>query len=347
MPSRRRWRATSLLPAARCRIRYGTTSAADSSNVDQLLITAVRGGGSGSGGSGATGGSGGRGGSGAGSGSAGICGSTAAPPARYQHVVVFSFENRFWSDVGVGFSKLPYLRALAAQCSYFSDWTETNTLLDSLPQYIGVTSGVDNPSTVNGCDPSTTCRSTDDNLFRQVRRAGGTARSYVEGATTGCSDAWDRGNATRHIPALYYYGTYTDASGTHNDHDFCTTEVRPYTEFDVNNMPTFAFITPDLCNDGHDCPDSIVDSWASTNIQRVLDSAAYKAGTVAVFIWYDEDYPVPNAQIAPTSHKGNITQRGIGTHAALLKTIEDLLGLPFMTRGQLPAATSLRSILGM
>ncbi len=131
--------------------------------------------------------------------------------------------------------------------------------------------------------------------------AGGTARNYVEGATTGCSDS---GNAARHIPALYFYGTYTDATGTHNDHDFCNTEVRPYTELDVNNLPTFAWITPDQCNDGHDCADSVVDSWASTNIQRVLDSAAYRAGTVAVFVWYDEDYPVPNAQIAPTSHSG-------------------------------------------
>jgi hypothetical protein len=56
---------------------------------------------------------------------------------------------------------------------------------------------------------------------------------------------------------------------------------------------------------------------------------------------------VPNLHIAPTSHKGDITQTGIGTHAALLKTIEDMLGLPFMNQGQLPGATDLRSVLGM
>ena len=56
---------------------------------------------------------------------------------------------------------------------------------------------------------------------------------------------------------------------------------------------------------------------------------------------------MPNLHIAPTSHKGNITTTGIGTHAALLKTIEDLLGLPFMNQGQLPGATDLRTILGM
>ncbi|HVU03252.1 MAG TPA: alkaline phosphatase family protein, partial [Polyangiaceae bacterium] len=303
-------------------------------------------GGSGTGGSG-TGGSG-TGGSGTGGsgGGTGVCGSTAAPPAHYEHVVIFSFENRTWSNVGLGFSAttMPYLHALATQCSYFSDWTETNTSQNSLTQYIGETSGVNNSATVNDCSPSATCRSTDDNVFRQVRQAGGTAINYVEGATAGCSAS---GNAAKHVPALYYFGTYTDGTGSHSDHDFCNAEVRPYSEFDPNNLPTYAFVTPTLCNDGHDCNDATVNTWASTNIQRVLDSAAYKAGTVAVFVWYDEDHPVPNLTIAPTSHKGQITTTGVGSHAALLKTIEDLLGLPFMNQGQLPAAADLRTTLGI
>src|SRR5215831_10365906 len=154
----------------------------------------------------------------------GICSSTATPPAQYQHVVIFSFENRTWSNVGLGFSPttMPYLHSLASQCSYFSDWTETNTSQNSLTQYIGETSGVNNTSTVNDCNPSPSCQSTDNNIFRQVRQAGGTARNYVEGATTGCSAS---GNAAKHIPGLYYFGTYTDGTGTHNDHDFCNTEV--------------------------------------------------------------------------------------------------------------------------
>jgi hypothetical protein len=301
----------------------------------------------GAGGAAGAGGSGGAAGAGGSGGATGICSSNALPPAHYDHVVIFSFENRTWSNVGLGFSPttMSYMHSLASQCTFFSDWTETNTSQDSLTQYIGETSGVDNPSTVNDCNPSPSCESTDNNIFRQVRLAGGTARNYVEGATTGCSAS---GNAAKHIPGLYYFGTYMDQAGmTHNDHDFCNTEVRPYSEFDVNNLPTYAFITPTLCNDGHDCGDATVDAWASTNIQKVLDSAAYKAGTVAVFVWYDEDHPTPNIQIAPTSHQGDITQTGIGTHAALLKTVEDLLALPFMTQGQLTTAMDLRSLLNM
>ena len=77
-------------------------------------------GGGGSTGRGGTTGGGGTTGTGGTGGSAGICGSTAAPPAHYQHVVIFSFENRTWSNVGLGFSAttMPYLHSLASQCSY-------------------------------------------------------------------------------------------------------------------------------------------------------------------------------------------------------------------------------------
>jgi len=79
----------------------------------------------------------------------------------------------------------------------------------------------------------------------------------------------------------------------------------------------------------------------------VINSPAYQAGTVAIFVWYDEDHPVPNLTIAPTSHKGDITTTGIGSHAALMKTVEDLLGVPFLNQGQLTSATDLRSTLGL
>jgi len=130
----------------------------------------------------------------------------------------------------------------------------------------------------------------------------------------------------RHVGALYFFGTYTDGTGTHNDHDFCSTEVRPYSEFNPNALPDFSFITPTLCNDGHDCDNATVDTWAAANVQPVLDSAAYKAGNVQVFIWYDEDHPVPNMTI------GLHVTPGVRTapvdYRTELHIWEDLLGVP-------------------
>jgi hypothetical protein len=267
----------------------------------------------------------------------------AALPATYAHVVVVMLENRTWPQVGgPGFGAMPYLASLAKDCAFFPDWTETNPQQSSLTQYIGLTSGVDNPRTVNDCSPSASCSSTDDNIFRQVRQSGGTARSYVEGATAPCSAA---GNAPKHVPALYYRGAYQDASGAHHDSDFCADEVRPASELDPNHLPTFAMVAPTLCHDGHDCPNATVDGWLRGFVQPILDGADYRAGRTAVFVLWDEDRPVPNLLVAPSARPGPIA--GHASHAAALVTIEKLLGLPTLTQGRLPQATDLRAASGL
>jgi hypothetical protein len=163
-----------------------------------------------------------------------------------------------------------------------------------------------------------------------VRTSGGSARTFVDGATTPCSTG---SNAPRHIPALYYWGD--------GDRAACATEVRPLSELDPQRLPTLAYVVPDTCNDGHDCPDSTVDRWAAAHLTPILDGASYRAGRTLVVVVYDEDRPVPNLLIAPTAHAGAITTSG-ASHAALLKTLEQALGLPVMRQGQLPAALSLR-----
>ena len=138
----------------------------------------------------------------------------------------------------------------------------------------------------------------------------------MEGATTPCSAA---GNAAKHVPDLYMWGA--------DDRSHCSAQVRPLSQFNPNVLPNFAFVTPTLCHDGHDCSDTAVDNWARANVQPVLNSSAYKAGKVAVFIWYDEDHPVPNMWITPTAHSGALSTSGAG-YAGTLKAWQAMLGLP-------------------
>jgi phosphatidylinositol-3-phosphatase len=246
-----------------------------------------------------------------------VCGNRGPAPKRYRSVVVFAFENRTWDDVGLGFGPgMPYLHDLGQRCSYFTDWTEADTGQNSLSQYVGQVTGAPQPGTVNDCSPSTSCSTDADNLFRQARRSGLAAINYVEGATTACSAD---GNAAKHVPALYLWGA--------DDRAHCTAQVRPFREFDPSALPTFSFVTPTLCNDGHDCSNTVVDAWAKEHIQPVLDSAAYHARHVAVFVWYDEDHPVPNMWITPTAKPGAVAARGAG-YAGTLKAWESMLGLP-------------------
>ena len=235
--------------------------------------------------------------------------------------MVFAFENRTWDGVGLGFgSGMPYLHTLGQQCSYFADWTETDTSQNSLTQYVGQVTGAFQSGTVNDCAPSPSCSTTADNIFRQARRVGVTAVNFVEGATGPCSAS---GNAAKHIPGLYLRGA--------DDRDHCDDQVRPLRDFDPNRLPAFAFITPTLCNDGHDCSNAVVDTWAKQHVQEVLDSTAYRARKVAVFIWYDEDHPVPNLWITPTARPVVHTAPG-ADFAGTLAAWESMLGLPCLAR---------------
>jgi acid phosphatase len=245
------------------------------------------------------------------------CGAPTPPPARYDSVVVFSFENRRWSDVGLGFGpQMPYLHRLGSQCTWFPQWTETDITQNSLTQYIGQVTGARQPGTENDCSPSITCSTQADNLFRQVRASGRRGINYVEGATRPCSAS---GNAVRHIPAMYLWAP--------EDRAQCAAMVRPLRELDLAHLPAFAFVTPNTCNDGHDCDNATVDAWARTHIQPVLDSRAYRAGRVAVFVWYDEDSPVPNLWITPSAPAGPRDVPGAG-YATTLRAWESMLGLP-------------------
>ena len=210
---------------------------------------------------------------------------------------------------------MPYLHSLAQKCAYFTDWAETDPTQNSLTQYVGALTGARQPGTVNDCNPSASCSTQADNILRQARRSGLDAVNYVEGATSGCSAA---GNAPKHVPGLYFWGA--------DDRAHCNTQVRPLTDFQVNALPNFAFVTPTLCNDGHDCPNSTVDGWARAHIGAVIASAAYQAGKVAVFVWYDEDHPVPNLWITPTAATGPHTLSGAGA-AGTLAAWESMLGL--------------------
>ena len=107
-----------------------------------------------------------------------------------------------------------------------------------------------------------------------------------------------------------------------------------------DNLPTFALVTPNLCDDGHDCPNSKVDDWAHVHIAAILSGDDYRAGSTAVFVVWDETHPVPNLLIAPSAEPG--PRGGAGSHAAALKTIEEMLGLPVLAQGQLRTAPDLR-----
>jgi len=231
-------------------------------------------------------------------------------------------ENHTFGQV-VGSNQAPYETQLAQTCGTAAQYEEVGS--PSLPNYIGATSG--DVQGIHDDGPPSQHRLTGDNLFRQVRNAGKQARSYEEAMPSPCALAPSGRYAVKHNPAAYYAGADDREACLRDDLALGTIDDGPFaTDLRNDTLPAFAFITPDLCNDTHDCPVATGDAFLSSWVDAILASSAYRAGRTAVFVVWDEDTPMPNIVISPTTKPGTRTGDRVD-HYALLRTTEEMLGL--------------------
>jgi hypothetical protein len=145
--------------------------------------------------------------------------------------------------------------------------------------------------------------------------------------------------AVKHNPAAYYLGPGGQ------DRAACQADDVPFStwaaDLSTGRLPTFAFITPNLCHDTHDCSVATGDAWLAQELPRILASPVYLVGKTAVVVVWDEESPVANFVIGPAVHPGTVVKQPFD-HFALLRTTEEMLGLP----GRLGGAAGAPSLRG-
>ncbi len=199
----------------------------------------------------------------------------------------------------------------------------------SLPNYLAMTSG----STWGIADDGYHALPA-SGLGQQLTQAGISWRAYMEGMSRTCFSS-PYPYALKHDPFPYYGGS-------------CPAEVKPFSSFTADmataDAPRFVWITPGLCNDGHDCSTAVADKYLSQLVPAIMATAEWQENG-ALFITWDEGYD-------QTNHVLMLVIRPLGTHAvssayrdhySLLATIEDLLGVPRL--GQAARASSLHELL--
>jgi hypothetical protein len=274
---------------------------------------------------------------------AGPCGTAASPPAQYAHVIWIWMENKSWSSV-INNSQAPYETQLAKQCATAPHWDDAGSAFNSEPNYVAATTGLQgavlNPYTCD-CPQGATNSYTGDNLFRQVRAAGMQERSYEEGMPSNCYNSNSGTYAVKHNPAMFAVGG-SDRVACQAD-DLAVADLVTGGAFvnDLNNdtLPAFSFITPNMCNDTHDCGVSTGDQFMSKFMPLILNSNAYRSGNTAVILMWDENTPIPNVVIAPSVVPGTVVSTAL-SHYSALRATEEMLGLPLL--GAAASATSLR-----
>jgi phosphatidylinositol-3-phosphatase len=257
---------------------------------------------------------------------------TGTQSSQLQTVFLIVMENQNWSGIA-GNPSAPYInRQLLPIASHAEQYYNPPGVHPSLPNYIWLEAGSNFGVTDDG-DPFSDGQKTTQHLVTQLTLAGKTWKAYQEdigGTTCPLSDVNDY--AVKHDPFVYF----EDVTNNNNSKSqTCIAHVRPYTELAAdlqnNRVANYNFITPNLCNDMHDCDVSVGDSWLSTEIPKIMNSAAYRNGG-AIFITWDEgendsDGPIGMIVISPLA-KGNGYSNSIRyTHSSTLLTLEETFGL--------------------
>ena len=88
------------------------------------------------------------------------------------------------------------------------------------------------------------------NLADQIEAGGRSWKGYMEDMPSPCFVGNSGNYVQKHNPFIYYNDIRTNTAR-------CQQSVVPYTRLDAdlqnNTLPDFAWITPNLCNDAHDC----------------------------------------------------------------------------------------------
>jgi len=255
-----------------------------------------------------------------------ILGSRAMRPLG--HVAVIVLENKEYQSVAGNLRAAPYLNALASvgamQRPYFA------VAHPSLPNYLALVSGSTHGISAD-CDD---CFVDAPNLADQIERSGRTWRAYMEGMPSPCFMGDAGLYAQRHNPWVYFDNVRTNS-------ERCRSHVVPFAQLDVDLraevLPDFVWITPDVCNDMHDCPVATGDAWLGALVPRLLASPAFVRDG-AIFIVFDEgnsDAGCCDAEgggqvfmvVVGSAIRPRVVSTVPATHYTLLRTIEDGWGL--------------------
>ena len=231
---------------------------------------------------------------------------------RFDHIVLVMFENKASSQITA--SGAPYFQSLAAQGASFSQsYAITHP---SQPNYIALFSGSTQGVTSDSCPKTFGV----DNLGNQLITAGLTFKGYSESMPsagyTGCSS-----------------GTYMRKHNSWVDFSNNAASVNlTYASFPASSsystLPTVSFVTPNMCDDMHDCSIGTGNSW----LQSHLDSYAQWAKThnSLLIVTFDEDNSLSLNHIYTTFVGAHVKAGSYPekiTHYTVLRTIESAYGL--------------------
>jgi phosphatidylinositol-3-phosphatase len=266
---------------------------------------------------------------------AGPCGGSTA---RITKVLWVWMENKNYSSV-IGSSSAPYENRLAARCGLATNYHAIRH--PSLPNYLAATSGSTHGITTD-CSP-TNCPISGKSIFGQS-----SSGSYEESMKSNCQLSNSYPYAYRHNPQVYYTAERPHCNAA-NVPMGTVSSGNLRSALNAGTLRRFSFVTPNVCNDTHDCSVATGDAYLKSLLPVIFASPDYTSGRLLVVLTWDENAGrsgnrVPAIVASRRTPAGTVSGARF-THYSLLKATEKLLGLPLLRNAA--SARSMRAAFGL
>lgn len=230
----------------------------------------------------------------------------ASPTApSHPHIFLIVMENLGYQAA----MSTPQLSSLAHNWAYANNYFATSH--PSLPNYLSLIGG----STFHVTSDCISCFVNAPNLPTELSQKNISWTAYMESVSKSCHlspYATSGLYAGKHDPFVYFENIRSSAQLCSNIKPL--NQLAPKLSGPANALSDFIWITPNLCNDGHNCSASVAGLWLQKMVAKIVASPAWK-NNGALYVTWDEGNGGDNRGLSPN---GLVESHGGGGHALTL-----------------------------
>ena len=252
---------------------------------------------------------------------------------NFEHIVIIMFENREFGSV-IGNSLMPNYNKLARDYTLLTQYYAVTH--PSLPNYIALMGG-DTFGITSNCHD---CFVNAPSLPDLIEASGRTWKTYQEDMPSPCYLSDTDIYVQKHNPFIYFDPIRLDTAR-------CERSIVPLTALQADlaagTLPNFIFITPNLCNDAHDCELDVSDVWLTNLLGQLVPALDATSKPYLVVMLFEEGQGNHSCCGLPLEAGGRVpvvlyspqVKNGFEdstpyTHYSLLKTILAAWGLSYL-----------------
>jgi hypothetical protein len=259
-----------------------------------------------------------------------------APPSSspFDYLLVILMENKNFNAIS---GNAPYLNQLASSYSLATNYVALDH--PSLPNYLALTAASTfGCSGYDGAPNSNSCTATawgSQNIIDRIESAGLTWKAYMESMPSNCYNQDSGTYVVRHDPFVYYSDIVTNQTRCNRIIPTTSpTDVELINDLGSSSTASnFMWLTPNLCDDMHDCSIATGDTYLSQVVPKILRSNLFQTQKAALLITFDEGTTSSPPDLVYTVWAGPVVMRSYQSsvaysHYSVPGTLESAWNLP-------------------